>query len=280
MEKTLSPTEELRLACEQFVAAGTSVGTAGSKLLDYFKGLMPSISNAFSGSNALEKLPKYQGLGRDHRKFLERVNLHSYGSLREFKAFAPAGLNTTYLNYLGLLSQAVDHVLQFQPKTINPYLIFLAQLTSSRNAALSTDSHEAENKALQATRAEFDKQFATMFRTNVHETVTKVGNVIERNADWPEVFQKSLELATKIEGLKLTTIQHGVKQAEDYLDIIFHLAQTGKLESATPEVLNAIAEGAYQVASELEFLSVIYYRCLTVNQAIKDTMDGMMKALD
>lgn len=279
MEKTLSPTEELRLACEQFVAAGTSVGTAGTKLLDFFKGLMPSITNAFSGSTALDKLPKYEGLGREHRAFLERINLHSYGELREHKAFCPAGLNVPYIQYLSELDKALDHVLQFQPKALQPYLVFLAQLTSSRNAALSTDNHDRENKAVQEARAAFDKTFAEMFRSNIHETTTKVGKVIERNADWPEVFKLSTVLATKIEGIKLTNIQNQVKQAEDYLDIIFHLAQTGKLESATPEVLTAIAEGAYQIASELEFLSVIYYRCLTVNQAIKDTMESLMKTV-
>lgn len=278
MDKAQNSREELRVACEQLAASSTA-GYASNKLVDFFKGLFPTIVNAFNTTDSLDKLPKYEGLGKEHRAFLQKLSLHSYAELRGMRAYRPAGLHVSFLAYLKELDVAVNHVQAFQAETLTPYLTFLAHLTAHSNAALSTEEHRKEHQALAAKRDAMDAAFAKMFKPGDTSAETTVGVVTERNADWPELLVQANTLSNKVESLRLATIQQMVKQAEDYLDMLFHQAQQGKLENATPEVMQNLADGAYQIASELEFLSVTYYRAIVLNQAIKDTMEKLHEAM-
>ena len=278
MDKAQNSREELRVACEQLAASSTA-GYANNKLVEFFKGLFPTIVNAFNTSDGIDKLPKYEGLGKEHRAFLQKLSAHSYGELRGMRAYRPAGLQVSFLTYLKELDIAVEHIRSFPSGTLTPYLTFLAQLTTHGNAALSTDEHRSGHQALAAKRDAMDKAFAKMFKPGDTSTETTVGVVIERNAEWPDLLVEANSLANKIEGMRLAPIQQMVKQAEDYLDMLFHQAQQGKLENATPEVMQNLADGAYQIASELEFLSVTYYRAIVLNQAIKDTMAHLFDAI-
>lgn len=279
MTTTTLALEELRLACEQLSAAAAAGAPADLKLVEFFKGLMPKVSQYFNAVKDLAGFTKQPGLTSDQAKFIKRLDLHNYNELREFKAFRPAGLEGTYLQYAKALEDAVDHILMFQPKVLSPYLVFLAQLTSSRQAALSTEDHDRFNAQLRKNREAVQKEVSKLFVASVEHTEGKLGRLIERNADWHELFRNMASLTSKINGMKLSEIQNQVKQAEDYLEIIYQAAQSGRLESATPEVMQGLADGAYQVASELEFLSVTYYNVKIFTQAIDDTVNALTKAL-
>ena len=277
MTNTTLALNELRLACEQ-LAAAEAAGEPKNKLLEFFKGLLPKISGYFSGASNLSELDKQPGLTSDQAKILNRLALHSYSELREFKAFRPSGLEGTYLQYIQALSEAVDHILLFQPKVLTPYLVMLAQLTSSRHASLSTEDHTRFNAALKKDREEVQYAIQKLFHTGAGHTEGKLGKLVDRNADWQDIFRTLSGLTSKINGMKLSEIQQQVKQAEDYLDIIYDAVQSGKLESATPEVMQGLADGAYQVASELEFLSVTYYNVKVLVTAVDDTVNALNKA--
>lgn len=267
----------LRAASES-LAENIAQGTAQFKLLEFFQGLMPTITNAFKGADTT-KLPKPVPLTPMQTSFIELIQRHSYGELREFKAHCPEGMATSYSKYLDTMLSALDHVLAFQPNVMNPYLVFLAHLTSSRNAVLNTEDKSAWHKQLQAERDALDAQFAADLSNKNVRSETKLGNVVERNLDWADVFQKCDTLQSKIAGVNIDSLNKLVRQAEDCLEIIYQNASSGKMQSASPEVLQRIADGAYQISAELEFISIVYYRSLVITQAVKDTAESVSKIL-
>ena len=272
---------ELRLACESMAGALDQTTPGQGGILGLVSAFIPSVVKAFGFVSDLDKLPSYEGVGHEHVEFLGKVLKHSYAETRYLRAYRPAGLQTPLIHYLPQLEKSVDHVLDFVPNVLVPYITYLALLVSSRDAAMSTDDHKQLTGPLAAQRAELELTIGKMFDANTQKTDSTVAQLIERNADWPEIFKLSTSIDNKIHSLKIKDIDNKIRQAQDYLNIIYDMAQQadGKLKGATPEVLTALYEGAFQVACELEFVSVTYYRCLVVAQAIKDTKESLSKAL-
>lgn len=267
----------LRVASES-LAEQIAQGAGQIKLLEFFQGLMPSVINAFKGVDT-SKIPKMPSLTSTESSFVALIDRHSYGEMREFKAHCPEGMAVTYLQYLDGMLHAVEHVLEFVPNILNPYLIFLAHLTSARNAVMSSEDRSAWHKELQAKREALEEAFRKSLANKNVRTETKLGNVIERNSDWAEVFQKCAVLRSKLDGVKIDNISKLVTQAEECLEIIYKNASNGHMQSASPEVLQRIADGAFQISAELEFVSVTYYRALVITQAVKDTTESITKVL-
>lgn len=269
---------ELRKACDTLALA---LEDASSGVLGMLTNLIPNVLNAFTHSTELEKLPKYEGVGQEHHAFLEKMEKHSYAETRFLRAYRPAGLISPYVAYLPILEKAVDHVLAFTPNILNPYVQHLALIMSHKDAALSLDDHKLTNGAIASTRNAIESEVLSVFTANSQKTDSTVGDMTERNKDWIEIFKLIKRIDDKIKSVNLKLIDQKIKQAQDYLNSIHDLAskQDSRLQNATPEVLISLSEGAYQVALELEFVAITYYRCLTTSQAIKDTEASLMKAL-
>lgn len=239
---------------------------------------IPQIASAFQGSGFV-KLPAYEGVGKQHHAFLDMLKKHPYHEIRLLRAYRPLGLKTTYLDYLKTLAKCLDHVQNLRTAVLEPYATSLAMLVTNSDAALTSDNKAAFNHALMAQREALEAEVLEHLAP-MHSTETTVGEVIARNEDWVAVFTLADDVEHQLTKLNLTSIEKKMKECQGYLDHLYELASQNspRLKNATPEALTALAETAFQIASELEFLSVTYYRLLTTAQAIKDTEASLMKA--
>ena len=275
---TTTPQEDLRYAAEdiqQAMAAG----------LDNFKAfagklseLLPGIVRAFQNADTTSKYEKFPPLKAPQSAFLNLVSQHTYLELREIKAYVPQGYQGTFLQGLQVLGEAVNRCGRLQAQVLQPYLTFLAPLLSSSEALKRPEDEAAFFKKLNDERTDFYARHKQLFAQRT-ETRVKVGQVIERNADWQEVLQTLNRVSDEMDSIKRDEIDLHVKHIEDYLKIIEARLKDGLIPDVSPEVSQGLAEGAYTIACELEFFGMVYYWVLALKTAIDDTVEEIARVL-
>lgn len=277
MTSKIEEVKELGLKLESFLPA---LQNAQANVAEFFSGLGPSITASFQQSTALEGLPKIEGLGKVENEFLALLDNHLYASVRELRLYVPSGFKGSLVDYSNALLESVKYCQAFPGTTLREYTAEMARLTAFKDAPLGTKDHTSVFEALQKTRAELDKKVATFFDSSMSaKSETTVGKCFSQNKEWIELFNTVHAIERTINSLNMHAIQEEVKKAEGCLDILYERAQAGKFDHASPEVLRNLGKGAYQIAQELEFLSVTYYRALTLREAIKASVNKLIEIM-
>lgn len=283
---TPTPAQQLQYASESLsdlMTSGMSVaGNFANRLLsampEIVQGFLPVKAELDAPQDIVKHLRELK-LSRDQDKFLRVASAVPYSDLRELRAFVPAGLSATYLDLLAVLLPASEHAMDVRSLVIEPYLMLLAKLVSDKQGTMSTQSHAVAYKKLSANREEFTQRFAKLYKHNSEETQTTIKHVVERNGDWKPVLQAINTVAVNLEAVDLAGIQKQLAQCSDYLDLLYERLQKGEMSDATREVAQGLADGAYSVAQEMQFLSGVYFRALQLTKAVDDTIVHVNKNL-
>jgi len=283
---TPTSAQQLQYASESLsdlMTSGMSVaGNFANRLLsampEIVQGFLPVKAELDAPQDIVKHLRELK-LSRDQDKFLRVASAVPYSDLREIRAFVPAGLSATYLDLLAVLLPASEHAMDVRSLVIEPYLMLLAKLVSDKQGTMSTQNHAVAYKKLSANREEFTQRFAKLYKHNSEETQTTIKHVVERNGDWKPVLQAINTVAVNLEAVDLQGIQKQLAQCSDYLDLLYERLQKGEMSDATREVAQGLADGAYSVAQEMQFLSGVYFRALQLTKAVDDTIVHVNKNL-
>ncbi len=272
LDTKFTPMQELHYAAESvntFVA-----GTLGAavQMTGRVKLLMPAIMTGFAGSKDVGELQNLKDLSKEEQLFLKTISKVSFAEVRALRADVPENFHGNFLEYANELKTHALTLSRLAPDVLTPYNVFLGQLVSSRNAALLVDDKASVYKAMEASRKEGYKHIEKFFSNKKFESTSRIGEVINRNNDWKELFAVLKAATDTINSVDRQLLTQLITQAEDYLEIIQDMLKNKKLEGITPETSKALANGAYQVASQIEYYTVIYFRIMGLTTAVRDTI--------
>lgn len=264
---TYTPEEELVYAQESITSMMTAMLDTVNETRQRLINALPGLKRGFAGNTDLTALHGFAGMTSDQAALLKNLRHVTYGEIRNVNATVPEGMTSTYLTYLQALKPAVEHLRDIVPNVVMPYTVFLAHLVSNKSAALSTNGGGIDYDKLERARDASYAALGACFSKGTHVRST-VGEVVERNADWVQVLKETKELSDIIGQIKRDRVRELTRQCEDYLEAIYQNLQSGSIEEIAPEAARSLARGAYQVASELTYFSVVYYRVLTLTAAV------------
>lgn len=269
--KELRYTRDL-VALEAFQVAGVNLSELLRRTFPSLHAAFGRITTAFSPSDPAVKLDAHENT------FVRLVATKTYLQLSPLKAYVPEGLDETYLNYAGVLDQAVKHSVEGVDR-LSRFSTFLALLVTNRDQQLTTKTNAKTYIGLEKDREGLNKELGQAFKNGSHTTDVTYGDVIARNSDWPGVFNATEKLTREINAVDRKALIAKVKETADLMEKITKMAQSGSLDNVTPEVLQELADGAYQIASELEFFSITYYRVLAYTTAVNRTISEMTRKI-
>lgn len=215
-------------------------------------------------------------LTRDQRAFMRVVETHKYMDLAPIVAFVPEGLEVTYLNYMAALGPVTDHVAKIQ-ELLAQYSTYIAMLLTNKDERFSTANSAVVYQGLEGQRAAFNKDLGACFQTGSHETDVRYGDVVERNNDWTLVFSSAASLSDKMNGVNRKVLAKTLQDTVHLMDRLIEAAKKDDFKGASPTMLSELADGAYQIASEVEMFATVYYRVMALTTAIDRTTQNILK---
>jgi hypothetical protein len=233
---------------------------------------LPSVKENFERfANKFSQRENAIALKGNESAFLKHVSTTPYLGMSTVVAYVPEGLAVPYNDYLAVLKDAADHCYQTTEKSINEFSTFLAQIITNRELKYYVAPQKQKYDLMEKTRAELVNRLSDCFNQTQNTTVLYT-DVVERNSDWGHVFSNLRTVSTTVNKISHTALHKKSDECNMLLSSIIRQIQNDAFADAGPEVTNNLASGAYQVACEIEFFSVVYYRLATLNTAIGDTM--------
>jgi hypothetical protein len=227
--------------------------------------------NDFTGQFKAEQ-PAVQFTVND-REFDGHLREHTYANLTPLTAYVPEGLKVTYLDYYQSLLPAIERAASIVDRVLVPYAVFLSNLVTNHTAQLDSRTHSAEWKKMAEARELLNTSIGRCFKVGSNRSELKYGDVLERNADWDHVFSSARSVSNLINSVNRKNVQSKIQECDELLGIIVAKIKRNEMDSITPQVVKSLAEGAYQVASELEFYSASWYRATAYVECVKRTSD-------
>jgi hypothetical protein len=248
----------------EFISLDPAVG--------FLKNSIDGIISAFANTISAPDLPKITNLSRDQSKFLQVLKDIPFSEIGQLKAYVPEGMKSKYLDYLDTLLPVTDQFKDIQNKLLQPYTLFLAQLVSDKKASISTNANKIEYGKLESQRDAIYKSFSSHYNMDSYGAERLVKDVVDRNNDWGPVFNKLNICSANMDSIDKELIKRQVKQCVDYLSIIKENLDSEQMSRTTKETAERLSNGCYQIARELEMLSVTHYRVLALKGSVENTV--------
>lgn len=251
---------------------------SGGRLADLAKTVLPNMVEAFRdaipGFNAGDKpIP----LNSRQREFIRLVEKQTYTNMAPLSVYVPEGLDTPYKDYIARLDVSVDHTKRIVDEVLSPFTTYLSQLITNRDQAFNTASMESLYSKQEEGRKNANAAISECFKKNSTRTEMKYGDAVKRNSDWEEIFHNSDHISTEMNRVDRKVLARKVKECSDLLELIIAKVKRGELDNAADEVIRNLADGTYQVASEIEFFSVTYYRVDALCKSITASTEKIQK---
>lgn len=245
----------------------------------YFKDVMPSLASSFQ--DFVERFsPRQEALQftREQRDFNKAMQGQNYMAVAQVTAYVPEGLNVPYLDYAEVLLDAVHHASKVMD-VLAPYSMYLAQLITDKETVLSTKSFEAEFKFMEQERNRINEELGACFKKGSTRSEAALSDVVKRNADWESVFQRCAEITDTINRIDRGAVLKKVNECSRHLDVILKMVREDKVSRVANQTVLNLADGAYQVASELEFYAVAYFKAEVFVHCVKETLEHFKKVM-
>lgn len=237
--------------------------------------IIPTVKSSLSSFKGMFTPAPAVALNTNQKDFLKSVASRTYPSLMPLSAFVPEGMKTTYLDYSLPLLNSVIHV-EGCVRIIDEFAVFLSMLVTNKEAILETATRERYFATLLKTREQVNADVQKCFDGSTR-TDRKVEDVIKRNADWPKVTEM-IDAATKlINKVERSHLNKKVEECVELIEKITKMVHEGHFDKVSPGILLDLSDGAYQVAEELEFYAVTYYRLQAFTHAVDRTMEHIQK---
>lgn len=244
-----------------------------STISNFFPNLLTSITSSFAKVEELK--PIESKLSSEEKFVVEKSQPLLFLDLASIKIETPEGFKGQYADYATVLLMASIKISTIVDSILKPYMTYLAQFVSNKDAKKATKDNTGIYKSMKANR---DQTMVTMDKyltqgTGIHSVL---GDVINRKQDLQSIYSTKSNIALQFKAINLNEVKGCVKQCTDMLEIIIRQTQDGEILNVTPEVTQNLALGAAEVAREVEYLSVLNYRVLTFTTCV-DRMTEKLK---
>ncbi|MBB5409276.1 hypothetical protein HDG34_003217 [Paraburkholderia sp. HC6.4b] len=216
-------------------------------------------------------------LSADQKTFLGLLAGHNYVTLSPLPARVPQGLKVPYLVYAEALSDAVSHAAQINEE-LSRYTLFLGRLVTSHEFQYSAEYDPAYYRELQRQREDDNQKLGQCYQTGSTRTERTYADVVSRNADWKTVFEVANRLTADINRVDRSIITKKIAESVHLLDVIEKKIVREELEGVSPGIVTELSEGAFQMASQLEMYSAVWYKVQTFVTAVDFSAEVVLRA--
>jgi hypothetical protein len=244
-----------------------------SNMVNSIKNIFPDLINTLRNSfSQTENLPKIEiTLTADQKFLIKEISQFKYIDIAELSTQVPEGFIGNYIDYSKELIRVIDDLSDVNGKVLQPYSIYLSTFLTNKDAKYNTKDQTRLYNNMKNVREQHIKAIGHFFKDSSSTSKVKIGQVVKRNSDFQTVYNETGIIAKKIYSINLKTLNENVKRCLDMLDMIIEKIQKGEIEHVSPEVTQNLAFGAYEVARELEFFSVVYFKVLSLSTSVDAT---------
>lgn len=258
-----------------------------SNLIELFKTTLPSvvqkIHEAVSSSFIAKEPDAAVNFGRqlkgDYKSLSKKLETSNFINFKDMLIQVPEGFKGNFTEYLDFQDKVFNQVIANGNELLSEYSVILAAFITNKENKLSLKDHTGFYKKIQAQRVELAKGFDKFFNVNSDSPLQRLNQIIGRFEDVEDIVDKTIKLETNTKQSNLNEIQSSVKKISGYLDILIAQVRDNSVSNVSGSAARNIAEGAFEVAKFVEFISLFHFRTEQSVQTTKKLLDKLNEVL-
>lgn len=268
MDKQTQALEQLVLQISQ---EAVSVSDIAALVRTKFTKLVDDVKSLFSKADIQEEVKQSlmdKKKSAEYQKVcLQKSSQLQWGNLEHIVVEVPEGFDGEFLKYGLTLEAATDYILRSQKDILEPFYVYVSTLVSRAQARSSQKDLRFSYKDNTRDRELITKELGEYFArgTNSRQKLIKV---VRRASDLPSIFKTKNEIGQHIDTYDLEGVKVLVGKIGQMLDYITVMADDDKLGEISPETVNSLAAGTYEIAKQVEFISLVIYSSITYRNCI------------
>lgn len=259
---------DLRLTMETISLEANVLSNMVQTVKRMFPSLVAGVSSSFSTVKQMDK-PEIQ-FSKLQDDVLEKIVSVSYMDLDKFKVRVPEGFNSDFLTSLEACEQGIDYMQYVKDVVVKEFRIYLSSFISNKDTKISTKDITYKFHPHASKRNAINDTFSTLYKDNSFEAGALYPDLIKRNADLKTLFERQNAITAKLLAFDIAALKTEIEDISSFIEIIIKQCQEDKVENISPEAVKNMAEGTYEIASQIETVSACYFRIKTIVVSIDD----------
>lgn len=240
-----------------------------SSIKKYFPDLLKGVDGVFTQFMALgDAKPESVDLSNVETKIVDRLKTVPYEEIDRLTIVVPEGFKGQYLPYFNALNEALSFRDAVTKPAMEDFYISVSSVLTNRNAKISLKDETRKYRELEKLRNDQNKVVTQYFRPNASDAQMQYQQLVEKNEDVQAVFVESKRLEKRLAEMNLSDMQNHVKRITSALQLLIDQATSGGAEHISPEVGKNLAIGAQEIAHQVEFFSINYFRAIALRNSV------------
>ena len=281
MMKLEFDTEE-RVSLEQQMERIAFESNFTENLIDLFRNALPNVvqkihevvSNSFIAKEPDGFFSANAQLKNDFKSLKRKLEASNYLQFKDVLIEVPEGFNGNFVDYLDFQDKVFNTMINNGNELLTEYSFILSAFITNKENKLSLKDHTGFYRKVQTDRDRLTKEFDKFFNVNSDSPLQKLNQIVGRFEDIEDVVDKTIKLESNTKKSNLNEIQASVKKIVSYLDILIKQVQDDSITKVSGSAARNIAEGAFEIAKFVEFISLFHFR---TEQSVQTTKKLLTK---
>lgn len=198
-------------------------------------------------------------------------------NLTELRIPVPSGFVGKYVPYSETLIKAAERAFKVEAY-LKSFSTFVSFVINDEDGRKQLHNNDKEYIRIADDRESMYATIGAFFSEKEH-TTAKYGSLVDRHADWKDIATNTKTALNHINKVDRAKLIKDSNVLAEYLKKIKEASKRGGFNTASPEVVNTLVKGAYDVASELEYFAVISFRLMVFSETLNRDEKALMKAM-
>lgn len=243
------------------------LSNVASTLKNIFPSIVEKVKNSFTKTKDLPEIEIK--LSTEQAFITNEIHHFKYLDVAELSVNYPEGFIGDYLEYATDLLAIVKSMKDINKDSLDPFFLTLSTFLTNKEEKFSTKDLTQFYSNIRKQRQGFIDIIAKHYDHNAPVIAkTKILHLVSRNTDFKTLFTVMNTLKKEAETINLKLVNDNCSKIAQLLDLVIKRADQGAITNVSPEVLKNLSIGSYEIASEIEFLSIVYYQVLILISAV------------
>lgn len=277
LDQTLYPVD---LAMKNISLEASVVANAAQTLKNFFPSVLARFREVkFIAEQDLSLKPVEIKYSKDQKKVIQALYDTPYTDLIRFPIQVPERLNVKIIESIPVYEAMVDHMHTTMTGTIKDFRIYIGSVLTNRDSKISLKDNKGLYKKIENDRLHLEARISKMYSDKNDRAIRSFDDMFSRNSE-VEAFYKAAELFKKrVDSFDLNSLKDQTSLCVEILEDIIQQVDSGKIDTLSPEACVNLSAGVFEIAKEVEFFSLNYFRLMTFITASDELTNSLTKRL-
>ena len=242
-----------------------------ANVIEVFKGVLPDLVGKIK--QTLENIPRYTDIIHKNKltsdiklinslnkELSDKIKLTNYVDRRELLISVPEGFKGNLVDYTILLNGLTSKIYPEANKLLTEYKFIISGFLTNKDQKISLKDYTTFFNSIKRQRENFTSDVSEFFTNNSSTSRAKLGSVINKFSDLDIIIKNVTEANIVRKDNILSDISQSTNEITKVLDTIIDRVSKGDISNISGASAKNLAEGAYEIAKYIEFVSIFNYK--------------------